>query len=164
MRQDSFLGNDPMPHKLCTSLAVGIVVIFGLCECQALFSLFLSGSVFCSLQWMSLHVRFRLPLLTTQPASHMECSIPLVLLGSQFCLLHSKTLLGSGLHLIILQSGNSRQFSVLLLLFPALRFTFLCCLMSSGKTPLFYLFCLFKKSVVSSVSKFKSYYSILSGS
>ena len=82
----------------------------------------------------------------------------------QFCLLHSKTLLGSGLHLIILQSGNSRQFSVLLLLFPALRFTFLCCLMSSGKTPLFYLFCLFKKSVVSSVSKFKSYYSILSGS
>ena len=38
MRQDSFLGNDPMPHKLCTSLAVGIVVIFGLCECQALLS------------------------------------------------------------------------------------------------------------------------------
>ena len=96
VRQDSFLGNDPMPHKLCTSLAVGIVVIFGLCECQALFSLFLSGSVFYSLQWMSLHVRFRLPLLTTQPASHMECSIPLVLLGSQFCLLHSAAELNFG--------------------------------------------------------------------
>ena len=94
----------------------------------------------------------------------MVCSILLVLLGSQFCLLHSKSLLGSGFHLIILQSGNSRQLSVLFLLFPALRFTLLCCLMSSGKAPLFHLFCLLKKSVVSSVSKFKSCYSILSGS
>lgn len=46
MRQDSFLGNDPMPHKLRTSLAVEIVVIFGPCECQALFSVLLSGSAF----------------------------------------------------------------------------------------------------------------------